>query len=131
MAPRDLWDLLQPTWVDRMGATAWDAPNLPLFEGAPWPTPTDAASAGGVGQAGPLYPVLGYSHPLPLGWPQYASGHAAPQPVVAAGGLAEIYNALQPPTGPVRLDATSSGVTPPVASAYGGLSGESAPLDDR
>jgi transglycosylase-like protein with SLT domain len=53
MAARDLWDLLQPTWADRMGATAWDPPNLPLFEGGPWPTPTVVRSAGDVGQTVP------------------------------------------------------------------------------
>jgi hypothetical protein len=86
MAPRDIWDLLQPNWADRMGATAWDPPNLPLFEGAPWPTPTDAVSAGGPGQAAPLYPVLGYSQPLPLVGANSLAGTAASSD---QGGLIE------------------------------------------
>jgi hypothetical protein len=73
MAERDLWDLLQPTWVDKMGATAWDAPNLPLFEGAPWPTPISVASANGMKQAAPFSGNSEYPWPLAAGVAEFHS----------------------------------------------------------
>jgi hypothetical protein len=92
MAERDLWDLLQPTWVDKMGATAWDAPNLPLFEGAPWPTPISVASANGMKQAAPFSGNSEYPWPLPPEWPNFIPGPTATPAATSIG--AEIFNAL-------------------------------------
>ena len=64
MAERDLWDLLQPTWVDQMGATAWNPPNLPLFEGATWPQ-AGAPPAYGAGLPAPFSANSGIPYPLP------------------------------------------------------------------
>jgi hypothetical protein len=58
MADRYSWPMLAPnwpdlalpnvSWVDAMGATAWDPPNLPLFPGGPPPLPRNAVSQSGV-----------------------------------------------------------------------------------
>jgi hypothetical protein len=74
MELHDPWDLTDPTLFDRVRAAAWDPPTLPLFEGEPWPTPTGSSSSG----AGPLYSVLGLSHPLPVAGMNYSSGTDAP-----------------------------------------------------
>jgi len=93
MADRNPWDFLQPTWVDKMGATAWDPPNLPLFPGAPWP-PAGAAPPYGGGQAGPLTDSSGFPFPTPPGWPNYIPGPNAPQQTLSPENWAKVLNAV-------------------------------------
>src|SRR5712691_2233793 len=96
MAERDLWDLLQPTWVNRMGATAWDPPNLPLFEGAPWPA-AGPALANGAGQTAQLTDSSGFPYRLPPVWPNFIPGPATPSQVADREIWAQIINALSRP----------------------------------
>src|SRR5437762_7832325 len=86
MAERDLWDLLQPTWVQKMGATAWDPPNLPLFEGAPGPQAGAAPACGG-GLPAPFSGNSGIPYPLPPEWPNFIPGPNAPQPTRLANAI--------------------------------------------
>jgi hypothetical protein len=90
MAARDLWDLLQPTWADRMGATAWDPPNLPLFDGGPRPVLGGAGSAGGAGRpASASSGILGYLPLPPAERPNFASGPLIAQPIDDLGNFAQ------------------------------------------
>ena len=77
MAERDLWDLLQPTWVDRMGAAAWDPPSLPLPDSAS-SAPTDGISTKPAKQMGSFSGVPQFARPMPPEWPNFIPGPAAP-----------------------------------------------------
>jgi len=129
MAERDLWDLLQPTWVDKMGAAAWDPPNLPLFEGAPSPAPIGVVSANGVKQASPFSGNSGYPRPRPLEWPNFIPGPTATPAATSIG--AEIFNALLSRSAP-RADGFAAGapLRPTVPSSEPNLVGPGG-LDDR
>src|SRR5712671_5806894 len=105
MPERDSWELLQPSWVDRMGATAWDPPNLPLFEGAPWPA-AGAALANGAGQTALLAESSGFPYPLPLGWPNFIPGPAAPSQAAGPEMWAQVLNAFSRPAS-VRNPSTA------------------------
>jgi hypothetical protein len=129
MAERDFWDLLQPTWVDRMGATAWDPPSMPLFEGTPWPNQPDSASANGAGQPNSFSGSSDDPSPLPPEWPQYVPGPAAPQSMPDPETWAHILNALLSRPRPARnfstADAATSDIASPVANSSADRGSES------
>ena len=102
---RPLWDLLQPTWVDRMGAAAWAPPSLPLSDNAS-SAPTDGISTKPAGQMASFSGMPQFARPMPPEWPNFIPGPAAPLSTLGPAISAQIFGSFLPQRAPVRNLAT-------------------------
>ncbi len=113
-----------------MGATAWDPPNLPLFEGAPGPQ-AGAAPAYGGGLPAPFSGNSGIPYPLPPEWPNYIPGPNAPQQTLDPEVLGQIVNRFLSRPMSVRNLSGAESALPDVSATADSLQPRGADFRDR